>query len=302
MHQRLFEIVYYLTQHSHATAGDLAERFQVSRRTIYRDLDALSQAGIPVYAEKGKGGGIRLLPGFVLDKSLLTKPEQQHLLSSFQGLAALGIPDAQSLADKLSALFGREENWLEVDFAPWGGGEESRAVFQLLRQAILDRKLVQFEYVGAQGAADTRLVEPSKLFFRGQGWYLQGFCRLRQDYRFFKLTRLTRLQMLDEGFERKPPPPIQLPPLLPSTPYLLSFSREMGFRVRDEFFGEQIETLPDGSFLVHCLFPDGDWILGYLLSFGPGLRVLSPPETARQLAELGEKICQNYSFPTTPVE
>ena len=187
MQQRLFEILWYLSREGSATAGQLAEKFGVSRRTIYRDVDALSGAGIPIYAEKGKGGGLRLLPDFVLDRTLLSQHEQTQLMEHLQSLSVLGAPDAQPVLDKLAALYGRRDGWLEVDFAPWAGGEELRQIFRLLRSAIQNRQVVELEYSGADGATQWRSVEPVKVFFRGQGWYLQAFCRLRQDFRFFKL-------------------------------------------------------------------------------------------------------------------
>ena len=136
---RLFEIVYLLLERRSVTARELAERFEVSPRTIYRDVDALAQAGIPVYADRGQGGGIRLMEQFVLNKSLLSVKERRELLASVQGMQAVREEEVQPLLEKLSSLFGAErEDWIEVDFSPWTSSGELGKYFQLLKEAILN--------------------------------------------------------------------------------------------------------------------------------------------------------------------
>lgn len=276
MQQRLFEILWYLTSHSGATAGELAERFGVSRRTIYRDVDALSLAGIPIYAEKGKGGGIRLLPDFVVDKSLFSEAEQRQLLSQLHSLSSIGTPDTQSLLDKFSAMFGPRDSWLEVDFSPWAGGEESRNLFRQLREAIISQRVVRFDYTGEQGVS-RRTVEPYKVLFRGQGWYLHAFCLTRQDYRYFKLNRIFNLSITSDSVLARPSPESPKPYAGKPLHIKLCFNAASRYRVVDEFRHDQITKQADGSFLVEwdCP-PEGDWLVGYLLSFGSGLNVLEP--------------------------
>lgn len=295
MQQRLFEIIWHLSRTGGATAGEMAEKFGVSRRTIYRDIDALSSAGIPVYAEKGKGGGIRLLPEFVLDKTLLSKQEQAQLMGHLQSLSALGTPDTDAMLDKLAALFGRQDNWLEVDFAPWAGGEDTRQLFRLLQDAIQRRRVICFGYTGTDALCRQRTVEPCKVFFRGQGWYLHGYCRLRQAFRFFKLNRMQHAQLTDEGFVPRPVPDTQPPYLGPSAEVVLQLSPACAHRAMEEFMPDQITQAPDGSILVRCLFPTvGDWLLGYVLSFGPGARVLAPPALQAAVAKAAAGIAAHY--------
>lgn len=295
MQQRLFEILWHLSREGGATAGDLAERFGVSRRTIYRDVDALSGAGIPVYAEKGKGGGIRLLPEFVLDRTLLSKEEQGQLMEHLQSLASLGTPDTQPVLDKLAALYGRRDGWLEVDFAPWAGGEEMRQLFRLLREAIQGRQVVELEYTGAEAQHQRRQVEPVKVFFRGQGWYLQAFCRMRQGYRFFKLNRISSATFTGEGFAPRQAPDTEPPYMGPVLDVVLKLSPAHAHRAVDEFAAGQLQRTPDGGYLVHCPFPSGGgWLLGYLLSFGPGAEVLEPPELREQMAKAATDIAAGY--------
>ena len=295
MQQRLFEILWYLSREGSATAGQLAEKFGVSRRTIYRDVDALSGAGIPIYAEKGKGGGLRLLPDFVLDRTLLSQHEQTQLMEHLQSLSVLGAPDAQPVLDKLAALYGRRDGWLEVDFAPWAGGEELRQIFRLLRSAIQNRQVVDLEYSGADGATQWRSVEPVKVFFRGQGWYLQAFCRLRQDFRFFKLNRINETRLTGENFPPRDAPEAVADYLGPTTTVLLKLSPALAHRAVDEFAQNQLERMEDGSLLAHCIFPSGgDWLLGYLLSFGPEAEVLEPASLRAQIADASAQLASLY--------
>lgn len=201
---RLFEIVYLLLERRSVTARELAERFEVSPRTIYRDVDALAQAGIPVYADRGQGGGIRLMEQFVLNKSLLSVKERRELLASVQGMQAVREEEVQPLLEKLSSLFGAErEDWIEVDFSPWTSSGELGKYFQLLKEAILNRQVVCFSYSAANGSTVERTAEPHRLFFRGYDWYLLAWCRIRSDFRYFKLTRMRGLATLPEHFEKR---------------------------------------------------------------------------------------------------
>lgn len=183
---RLFEMVYLLLNKKQMTAKELAEHFEVSTRTIYRDVEALSVAGIPIYMSKGKGGGISLLPEYILNKAVITEAERTDILSSLQAVQAVSVTEAGTALDKLGSLFGAQDiDWIEVDFGLWGDGEKEAGFFELLRNAVLDRKIVQFQYAATESAMKLRTVEPLKLVFKGSNWYLYAYCRLREDYRFF---------------------------------------------------------------------------------------------------------------------
>ena len=186
---RLFEILYLLVEKRAVTAGELAQRLEVSERTIYRDVDALSAAGIPVYAQKGKGGGIRLMDQFVLDRALLSQSQQDEILFALQAVQATG--GGEEALSRLSALFRREGgDWLEVDFTDWGSGAAERENFSLVKGAVLERKPLSFTYYSSAGARSRRTVEPARLVFKAGCWYLSAFCRQKQDWRIFRLVRM----------------------------------------------------------------------------------------------------------------
>ncbi len=191
---RLFEILYLLMEKRSITAGELAERLEVSERTIYRDIDALSAAGIPVFTQKGQGGGIRLMEQFILDKALLSQAQQDEILFALQAILATGgAAEGETLA-RLTALFRRESaSWLEVDFTDWGSGAAERENFALVKGAILARKALSFTYYSSAGAQSRRTVEPARLVFKSGCWYLSAYCRTRQDWRIFRLVRMENL-------------------------------------------------------------------------------------------------------------
>ncbi len=280
---RLFEIVYLLMERKNVTAKELAERFEVSTRTVYRDIDTLSMAGIPVYASRGMGGGIRLMDDFVLDKSLLSEAEQNDILASLQGLSAIQVPDVEPVLNKLGALFGKNQtSWIEVDFSHWGGGEQERDKFALLKDAILHSTVVSFDYFSTNGQKTSRIVEPLKLLFKGQGWYLFGFCRERRDLRMFKISRIKKLLSLNQTFNRAIPATSfdKTEYSYPQNMIILKLKIEasLAYRVYDEFEEENIIKNEDGSFTVTAAFPKGDWVYGYILSLGGAAQVLEPAD------------------------
>lgn len=291
---RMFELVYLLLERGSMTAGELAARFEVSERTIRRDVDALSAAGIPVYTSRGRGGGVALLPGFVLDKSLLSQREQDEILFALQGLRAAGVDADGRVLERLSTLFHRGgEDWLAVDFSPWGSSEGDRALFPTLKQAILERRVVAFDYYASDGRASHRLVEPRQLRFKGAAWYLQGWCRSRAAWRTFRLSRMVCITLLPETFSPRSGP---LPPLDEAgedTPMLevqLRFSPAAAYRVYDEFSPAAVQPLENGELAVSFSWPAGAWGVGYLLSFGGEVEVLAPAGLRRELALQAQKI------------
>lgn len=144
---RLFKIVYHLLDKGRATAPELAEKFEVSVRTIYRDLDAISAAGIPIYTVQGKGGGIFILPEFVLEKSLLTPQEKEQILMALQGLAVAEDSRTDELLTKLGGLFRMQgANWIEVDFSDWHKNTAGAELFDELKRAVFSCRRVSFSY------------------------------------------------------------------------------------------------------------------------------------------------------------
>lgn len=278
---RLFEIVYILLNKKTVTARELSEHFEVSVRTIYRDIDALSGAGIPIYTSKGKSGGISLIDNFVLNKSMLSEKEQQEILMSLQSLSAMKFLDIEPVLKKMSTVFKKEgANWIDVDFSQWGSNDDQKEKFNIIKTAILNNKIINFYYFNSYGEKSLRNVEPLKLIFKGQGWYLYGFCRFKNEFRLFKITRIKELNLLNDTFERECPRNIWDDSIksyeYETVTIVLKIHKKMAFRVYDEFDEDNIVKNEDGSFTAATTFPKGDWVIGYIMSYGEYAEVKKP--------------------------
>lgn len=295
---RLFEILYLLVERRELTAKELARRFEVSQRTIYRDVDALSAAGIPVYAQRGQGGGIRLMDQFVLDRALLSPRQQDEVLFALQALLSTGGVEESEALNRLSALFRREgADWLEVDFTDWGSGEREKENFRLVKEGILSRRLLSFTYYSAAGERTRRRTEPVRLVFKSGNWYVQAFCLNRQEWRSFRLVRMDQLELGEEQFRLRPAPSgLEAP--LPADDRVstlrLRFAPSVAYRVRDYFHPDEVREDGRGHLLVECAFPQDGWLMGFLLSFGDQVEVLSPAHWRERLRQEGEKIAARY--------
>ena len=292
----MLEIVYLLMGGKPLTAGSLARRFEVSNRTIYRDVEALSAAGVPVYMTRGKGGGIALSPGSSLRGAILTDGEKADVLASLKALGGVAPGAADGALKKLNALFGGVgADWIEVDFSSWSDPKGVSEAFSSLKSSILGHRVVSFTYAGGRGETARRTVEPLKLCFKGQAWYLYGYCRDRRAARLFKLSRMREIKAHDESFSREAPSRALEADPLPQGELVevtLKVPEEMAFRVYDEF--ERHEHLEDGSFLVRAMLPKGEGFYQYVLSFGERCEVLSPPEARLEIAVRIEKILSRY--------
>lgn len=293
---RLFEIVYILLDKKTATSKELAERFEVSQRTIYRDIETLSSAGIPVYMIKGKGGGISLLPNFVLNKAVITDEEKDDILSSLKAVNAVNLSKTDTALKKLSSLFGESNaDWIEVDFSTWGNAQNETETFNTIKSAILGKRVISFSYASAKGQRTTREVEPLKLCFKGGAWYLYGYCRSRCDYRFFKLRRIRALCISEENFQRIPPRQIFSEENVFEEKCVnlkLKLSSEVAYRVYDEF--DHYEQLEDGSFIAEINYPKGQWIFYYIASFGSQCEVLEPVYIRNEIKAEFQNTLNNY--------
>ncbi len=292
---RLFEIVYLLLERKNVTAQELAEKFEVSTRTIYRDIEILSSAHIPIYADKGKGGGIRLLDDYVLDKTILSEQEQNEILFALQSMEKMSYQEGQAVLDKMSTFFQKNQtNWIEIDLSSWANYAEQDENFALIKEAVLTRKVLQFLYFNSNGEEKMRIVEPLQIYFKDKAWYLKAFAKDRQDYRFFKIARMRNIEILEETFERELPHTIQREPSFKTVKLVLEISRKMAYRVYDEFERENIMQKSNGDFVVEVEFPENEWVYGYILSFGEYAKVISPDYVRNEMKKKVKRTLKNY--------
>ncbi|MFH1511925.1 MAG: YafY family protein [Bacillota bacterium] len=295
---RLFEIVYLLIERRTMTARQLAGHFEVSARTILRDIEVLSGAGIPLYSTRGRGGGISLLDGYVLSKAFFSQTEQAGILAALQQLSATQYPDTESVIQKLKGIFVRQTvDWLEVDFTHWGSGIADKAKLEVIQSALIHRQALRFTYSNTRGETARRLVYPLKLCFKSMAWYLSAYCTQKEDYRVFKLSRIRDVTPADQYFGdlRLQAPPLDITQsALPALPLTLLFHPRQAHRVYDEFELQQITLRDDGFYLVQAVMPKEEWLFHYLLTFGPDLEVLKPPDIRREMAAIAESVLKKY--------
>ena len=168
---RLFEIVYLLLDKKNMTAKELALHFEVSTRTIYRDIEALVFAGIPIYSERGKNGGVRLLENYVLNKGIILEKEQNEILYALKSLKAVNYSDTETVLLKLRSIFNKSaEDWIEIDFSSYG--EIRNTLFENIKEALINKKIIKFYYYNSKSEKSLRKVEPLKIWFKERAWYL----------------------------------------------------------------------------------------------------------------------------------
>ena len=283
---RLFEILYYLMENKQTTAKQLADKFEVSTRTIYRDLDKLLVAGIPIITKQGVDGGVSLDENFVFDKSLLDESQQEQILLALSSLSSLHVSEYQELLKHMQTIFQKEsEEWLDVDFSTWHQDQEMNEKFSQLKDAILKHLRITFHYINAQGQKSHRDVFPIKLFYKNNAWYLYGYEVKKADYRTYKLTRIQQLVIKDEQFDRSAfykEPHLTYEENQTKIDVVLKFQKYLGSFVYDQFSDQDIQEKED-AYWIHTSMPYHPWFLSFLLSFGSGVEIIEPHSLRKEM-------------------
>lgn len=294
---RLFSILQILINKKNVTAKELASRFDVSVRTIYRDIDVLSANGVPVYCSQGKGGGISILDNYMIDKAILTDEEQKQVLLSLQSVNVTGQINVEDSLIKLRNVFNKNNtDWIEIDFSNWEQSHKEKEKFTAIKESIIDSKIIEFSYYSTKGEILKRIVEPYRLVFKGYQWYVYGFCKVRNDFRFFKLTRIDELSVTGEIFERRQNIDINTEYSTKESEYIkvkMKISSRMAARVYDEFRKGIIEF--DGNnFIVEADIQKNEYLYTYFLGYGNDIEVLEPIEVRNKLKNLLKDILKKY--------
>lgn len=293
---RLFKILYYVLEKGKVTANELAEKYEVSIRTIYRDIDVLSSAGIPIYATQGKGGGIEIADDFVLKKSFLSENEQEQILIALKGLELTNKEYENELLTKLTALFKtKNTNWIEVDFTNWQRSKSYDELFKDIKSAIINKNIVRFIYFSSNKKETSRKVKPIRLLFKGWDWYVYAFCLSRNDFRNFKLSRIKEFEILPNTFEDDFDSIVLKKEIeYEETVFVkVKFDREMAFRVYDEV-SSAIEEDEDGSLYATVELPNDYNLYNYIFSYGDAAEVLEPKEIRDKIKNIINIMAKKY--------
>lgn len=292
--------MYLLSEKKCIKASELAEHFEVSVRTIYRDVETLSMAGIPIYAKKGKYGGIAILDNFVFEKSIVSEDELIQILAAIQSMQEVEKGTINDLLVKLSGLFQiKNPNWISIDFSDWSN--QHQELFQRVKFAIVKTRVLKFDYYGRIGDILTRKVEPIQLWFKGHAWYLRGYCQEKQAIRVFKLSRMKRVECLDDSFKKKElniEDKEEIDKYIDSPQNKISFSMKidkcMAYQVFDYFEEHEIKSNEDGTFTVSLNYPKDEWLYGMIMSFENHAKVISPESLKSEVANRFKEAYENY--------
>ena len=295
---RLFKILYYVLEKGKVTANELAEKDEVSIRTIDRDIDVLSSAGIPIYATQGKGGGIEIADDFVLKKSFLSENEQEQILIALKGLELTNKEYENELLTKLTALFKtKNTNWIEVDFTNWQRSKSYDELFKDIKSAIINKNIVSFTYFSSNKKETSREVKPIRLLFKGWDWYVYAFCLSRNDFRYFKLSRIKEFEILSNTFEDDFDNIVLKKEMeYEETVFVkVKFDRKMTFRVYDEV-SSAIEEDEDGNLYATVELPNNYNLYNYIFSYGDAAEVLEPKEIRDKIKNIINFMDKKYKY------
>jgi len=291
-------ILTILLQHEKVTIPYLADKFEVSTRTISRDIDALCLAGIPLITQQGTGGGVSLVENFKLDKNVLSTTELTNIISAIKGLGTVSQNlEIQQLLDKFHIEANAVTSIYEpirIDLASYYKGDLTEKI-QHIKRAILEQRVVQFVYYYGKGES-SRKIEPYFVIFQWGAWYVSGFCLERQDWRLFKLTRLWDLVVTNEAYKRRDIPAESQDfnaHFHDDTKLVAVFDPAVKYQLIDSY-GPECYVETEAGLRLEIGFTNPDYMISWLLGFGDQVKVLEPLEVAHGIRDIAKKISQRY--------
>ncbi|MBH5319605.1 YafY family transcriptional regulator [Paenibacillus sp. GSMTC-2017] len=306
---RLLAMTVLLLNRGRVSAKELAERFEVSTKTIYRDMDTLGQSGIPIIAHQGTAGGFEIMEQYTMSRQYLTLHEIEAVVAAVKGINTV-MDDGvfASLLEKVKAQLNKvDQTTMEqqgtgivFDFNPWGQGSTARDKVNRLRGAVENASLVTIEYLNMNGTESKRVVEPVVLILKANVWYLHAYCTLREDFRVFRLSRIQNLHVMEQSFVRREVPSLDSyvwdPMWAQHTKHeiVLTFHSSVRYRIGDSFHPDWVTVLRDGSIQVSGTFILDEWFYGMLLSYGDHVKVEKPAYVADEVVSRAKKIINRY--------
>lgn len=296
---RLIGILTVLLQKDRVTAPYLAQKFEVNRRTIGRDIDTLCQAGIPVVTQQGNNGGISIVEGFKLDKSVLTRDELSSIIAALKGIGSVSEKSTiERTLDKLNVNADTVVSLREpvvIDLASHYKGDLTKKI-ELTKQAIVDSKLIEFDYYYKKGESH-RHIEPYFIIFQWNAWYVFGYCLDRQDWRLFKLTRLWNLLLCNEMYTPReiPAEKRDFNAHLPDFNRLVAlFDSTVRYQLIEAYGLHCYTETESGLLRLEIGYTNRDYIISWLLGFGSKAKVLEPSDIVEEINNVAKNILKNY--------
>lgn len=304
---RLVSIIMVLLDKKRIGAQELAEMFEVSPRTIYRDIDSISMAGIPIRSTSGVGGGFEIMENYKLDKKVFSTTEISTLLMGLSSLSNVMRGDelVNALA-KVKSFIPADQakdidvkmNQIHIELTPWMGNQNIQPFLELIKTALQENKLHAFDYVNHRGNKTARIVEPYQLVLKGNHWYVQAYCQQRSDFRLFKLVRMSRLSLQDEDFTPRAfqKPQLEFSDILTTlqTEITLRIHRSVMDQVLDYCAFEHFTPEDEDHYIVRFPFIENDYHYNILFSFGNKCECLAPPHVRQEMQRKVREIAGLY--------
>lgn len=306
---RLLAIVVMLLNRDKISAVELSEKFEVSIRTIYRDIDAINMAGIPIASKQGNNGGFYILENYKINHQFLTLEDMISIVEALKNInGVLNNKNVEIAMEKMKNIIPSNKKsevdlhfkQVFIDTLPWGfkKSENENIKYKVIYKALKENKCISFNYRNSRGEYILREVEPVTLVFKGFSWYIFSFCLLKENYRIFKLTRMDGLEILNRqvskerisygeyiSSESTEKSPVKL---------LLKFSEEVRYRIQDYFHEEEMTFLEDGSVIVNTEVIEDGWVYSMVLSYGEYVEVLAPKHIREIIRKKCKKIIDMY--------
>lgn len=307
---RLLAIVVMLLNKDKISAAELAEKFEVSIRTIYRDIEAINMAGIPIASRQGNNGGFYILDNYKINHQFLTLNDMISIMEALKNInGVLDDRNVEIAMEKVKSIIPYNKKsevdlyfkQVFIDTLPWGfkKSEKENIKYKIVYEAVQENKCISFNYRNSKGEYILRNAEPITLVFKGFSWYVFSFCTLRKDYRTFKLSRMDELKISNKevcksrisyGDYIKS---YYFPKVVPIK-ISLKFSEKVRYRIQDYFDEDETTFFKDGSIVVNTEIVEDNWVYSMILSYGEHVEVLAPEHIRKIIKEKSKKISDIY--------
>ena len=304
---RLVSMIMILLDQKRIGAQELADRFEVSSRTIYRDIDAINQAGIPVCSVPGVGGGFEIMQNYKIDRKVFSAADLSAILMGLSSLATMirgdelinALAKVRSFipADRAEAIESKT-NQICIDISPWQGNRNMQPYLEMIQNAIQGKKLLSFAYADHRGNQTARTAEPYQIVLKSTHWYCQGYCHLRNDFRLFKLSRMANLQIQDVTFlpREYPKPRLRFPEVAATA------QNNIKIRIHQSVMDRVLDYctadcfLPDGDehYFVRFPFVESEYYYQFLFSLGDRCECLEPEPIRAEMRRRAQKLASIY--------
>lgn len=302
----LISILFDLMSKKSVSATYLADKYEVSTRTIYRYINCIECAGIPIYTTRGKFGGISIIDTFKFSSTFMTVSEYNQTIDALSAIVK-SVPNKtlSSAINKLKAGSRNEFNSFDIksgnliiDAGPWGDTVGYKAKLAVLQQAIDEKKVLEIKYHDRNGSVTDREIEPHVIVFKQGLWYVYAYCRLRNEFRFFKTGRIEQANSTGEKFSRREIKNDELPlnfwhANLVAEDVVMEIDVSVLSDVEEWLGIENVKEI-NGKHVAEVSLPYDDGLVSKIMSYGKGIKVISPQKLKDKITDNVKELIDIY--------